>query len=398
MNEKKSPVRGLAMILGFGLVLLTGCTGNGRPHEPGRLPGNGVIEATEVNLTAKIAGKIASLTPREGDAVARGDLVCSLEAEEVEGQVQQAQGALAVAEARLAELLAGTRQEEIKRARAQLQAAEEQLAQALARLSLVNQGPRAEQIEQARATVAQTEASLRDAETELKRAQNLEKQGALPGQQVDLLETRRDVAGAQVQVAREKLREARNGARPQEKQEATALVSAARAQRDAASAALDLALAGPRPEVIQAARAQVEQARGTLHIASATLGQALIRAPLNGRITLRNTEPGELVTPGMTILRVSRLDQVWLRVFVPEGDVGEVKLGQKAQVFPDALAGKTFTGTVTEIAQEPEFTPKNVQTQSERTKLVYGVKITIDNPKGDLKPGMPADAVIETRP
>jgi len=146
------------------------------------------------------------------------------------------------------------------------------------------------------------------------------------------------------------------------------------------------------------ARAQVEQARGALRTAAATLDQARICAPLNGRVTLRNTEPGELVTPGMTILRISRLDQVWLRLFVPETEIGRLKLGQKANVTTDAFPDRVNPGTVTEIAQEPEFTPKNVQTRSERTKLVFGVKIAIDNAKGELKPGMPADAIIETQP
>ena len=386
------------MSLVLGLATLIGCSPNGVTLPPGRIPGNGVIEATEVDLTAKVAGKIASLTVDEGDAVTGGQFLCSLEASEIEGQLQQAQGALGAAEARLRELLAGTRAEEIARARAQFEAADELFNQASSRSSLVEDGPRREQIEQLRAAVVQAEASLRDAETELGRGRRLEEQGALPGQQVDLLTTRRDVAGAQVRAAREKLREARNGTRPQEKQEAAAAVRAARAQRDAASAALDLALAGPRPEVIAAARAQVEQARGMVRTASATLDQTLIRSPLGSRVTLRNAEPGELITPGMTILRISRLDQVWLRVFVPETEIERIKLGQKASVTTDAFPDRVYRGTVTEIAQEPEFTPKNVQTRSERTKLVFAVKITIANDKDDLKPGMPADALIETLP
>jgi HlyD family secretion protein len=102
-----------------------------------------------------------------------------------------------------------------------------------------------------------------------------------------------------------------------------------------------------------------------------------------------------MVTPGMPILRLSRLNTVWLRVYVPEQLVEKVKIGQRARVATDA--GATYQGTVVEIAEEPEFTPKNVQTKEERVKLVFGVKIEVDNPEGTLKPGMPADAVIDVK-
>jgi HlyD family secretion protein len=158
---------------------------------------------------------------------------------------------------------------------------------------------------------------------------------------------------------------------------------------------LDLAVAGARAQTIAAARGRVVSAEGTLHTATAALGQTAISAPVSGRVVLRSAEPGELITPGAPILRIAQLDSVWLRVYVPEPLVERVKFGQRATVTTDA--GTRFTGTVTEIAQEPEFTPKNVQTKEERVKLVFGVKITVENPDGLLKPGMPADAVIEVK-
>ncbi|OPZ86699.1 MAG: putative multidrug resistance protein EmrK [bacterium ADurb.Bin429] len=109
---------------------------------------------------------------------------------------------------------------------------------------------------------------------------------------------------------------------------------------------------------------------------------------------LRNVEPGELVTPGQPIVRVAELRQVWLRVYVPEPQMGRIKLGQRAEITTDTYPTKRYAGTVIEIAQQPEFTPKNVQTKGERVKLVFGVKIAIENPEQELKPGMPADAVI----
>lgn len=438
------PVFAAVVVLGLVLWQVLG-TRDDMP--PRTLFGNGVIEATEVEVSAKVSGNIVSLEVREGDSVREGQVIAALDREELEGQVEQAEGALRAAQAALAELRAGTRSEEIRKARAQYEAAQsalhqaqarldlvragprkeqiEQLRaadkQAQARLSLVREGPRQEQIRQLRAALAQADVSLAEAQTELRRARALESQGAIAEQQVDQARTRRDTALAQVEAARERLAEAETGARPQEIREAEAAVEAARqrlaeaqagarpqelreaeaavaqaeSQVRTAKAALDLALAGPRPETIAAAEARVEQAQGVLTIARAQRGYAEVRSPVDGVVMLRNLEPGELVVPGAPIVRLAALDRVWLRVYVPETQLGRVKLGQAAEVTTDTYPDKRYPGRVIEIAQEAEFTPKNVQTKEERVKLVFGVKIEVENPERELKPGMPADAVID---
>jgi len=361
--------------------------------EMNRISGNGIVEATEIEISSKVAGKLKVLIPNEGDRLKMGQEIATLEADELEGQLQAARGGLKTAEARLAELLAGTRKEEIQRAQAQLRAAIFGLKQAHARRKLVHAGPRKEQIEQLRAGLAQAKSNLVDAERELKRMEKLEKEGAAPGQQYDLALTRRNIAKAQVKAAEQKLLEAETGARSQELDEIDAFEEAAKAQVEAASAALDLALAGPRPEVVEAARGAVEQARGLLRTAEAALANTRILCPSDGTVTLRNAEPGEFITPGLPILRIARLDKVWLKVYVPEPEVGRIKLGDKAEIKPDSTE-KTFPGKVVEIAEKPEFTPKNVQTKAERTKLVFGIKLEVENSEQIFKPGMPADAVI----
>lgn len=204
------------------------------------------------------------------------------------------------------------------------------------------------------------------------------------------------MAKARVAAILHELDEARSGARSQELQESEAFEESARAQLEAASATLDPAIAGPRRETVEAAKGMVEHARGNLMTAEASFNQTGIISPCDGRITLRDAEPGELVTPDLPIVHIARLDKVWLRVFVPEPDYGLVKLGQNAEVFTDSHK-KPFSGKVIEIAGKPEFTPKNVQTKGERVKLVFGIKVGIDNPSQDLKPGMPADAIIFVR-
>jgi len=357
-----------------------------------------VVEATEVEVTTKATGRIASLSVRVGEQVTAGRLLAVLEADDYQGQCDQAEAGLRLAEARLAELVNGTRPEEIRRAQAQLAAAQQGLQQALARSSLVREGPRSEQVAQLRAALAQAQATLADARRELARAERLERDGAAPGQQADQARTRFDVAKAQVAAASQRVAEAETGARGQERREAQAGAEFAQAQRDAASAALDLALAGPRREVVDAARAQVDLARAQVRTAQAMLAFTRVSAPIDGRVTERNLEPGELVTPGAPIVQIADLATVWMKVYIPATEVGRVKFGQSAKVVCDALPDKVFTGKVVEVAEKPEFTPKNVQTRDERTKQIFWVKIEMPNPDGDLKPGMPGEATIADNP
>jgi HlyD family secretion protein len=151
---------------------------------------------------------------------------------------------------------------------------------------------------------------------------------------------------------------------------------------------------GPRKEQIDQARAQVRRAEAAVALAETTLGYADIVSPLNGMVLSKAVEPGEYVVPGTPVVTVANLHNVWLRAYINETDLGRVKLGQAANVTTDTYPAKIYPGRISFIASEAEFTPKNVQTQKERVKLVYRIKIDIDNPNMELKPGMPADAEI----
>jgi len=154
---------------------------------------------------------------------------------------------------------------------------------------------------------------------------------------------------------------------------------------------------GLRPEEIRGSRVRRDQAAAQADLLRKRVRDCTILAPSSGIITLRGVEPGELVTPGMTVLRLTYLDRVKLMIYVNETDLGNVRLGQKTLISIDSFAkGKSVEGKVTYISPLAEFTPKNVQTKEERTKLVFGVRIEVENPDGALKPGLPADAVILT--
>ncbi|ANA41073.1 efflux RND transporter periplasmic adaptor subunit [Geobacter anodireducens] len=178
---------------------------------------------------------------------------------------------------------------------------------------------------------------------------------------------------------------------------------AAKAARDASQAQLhevrarqELMHRGPRREQIDAARARFNQARESLDLARTRLSHATLAAPLSGLVLSKHVEPGEQVAAGTPIVTIGDLANTWLRAYIPETDLGRIKVGQKARIRNDTWPDRRYEGTITFISPEAEFTPKNVQTDKERVKLVYRIKIAIPNPNRELKPGMPADAEIIT--
>jgi HlyD family secretion protein len=139
---------------------------------------------------------------------------------------------------------------------------------------------------------------------------------------------------------------------------------------------------------------QYEQSKAMVELIQAQLENTIIRSPIKGIVLEKNTNPGEVVFPGIALLTLADLSTVWLKIFVNETKLGLIKLGQKTRVKVDSYPEKTFQGKVVNISDKAEFTPKDIQTKEERVKLVFGVKISLENPEQELKPGMPADAEI----
>lgn len=165
-----------------------------------------------------------------------------------------------------------------------------------------------------------------------------------------------------------------------------------------AEARHSLVVAGPRPETIAQARAALGRAREALGLAEIQLGYATAVSPRTGVVLSENVEPGEVVAAGTPVVTVGDLAEVWLRAYVSETDLGRVRLGQRVDLSTDTYPGRVYEGRLSFLAAQAEFTPKAVQTQEERVKLVYRVKVTVANPDGELKPGMPADGVIRSEP
>lgn len=159
---------------------------------------------------------------------------------------------------------------------------------------------------------------------------------------------------------------------------------------------LKLLRSGPRRETIDQARARLRDAEAALALAETRLGYAVLTSPVAGVVLSKNIESGEQVAAGTPVVTVGLLDEVWVRAYIGETDLGRVKVGQEATVTTDTRPGEKYRGRISFISQEAEFTPKSVQTVKERVKLVYRIKVVIPNPNRELKPGMPADVEIRT--
>jgi len=243
----------------------------------------------------------------------------------------------------------------------QLRQAEAGVRLAEAQLALLVKGARSEDIRQAEAALRQAEAALKVAADDAGRMRELFQTGSVTSKQRDDAEARLIVATAQQSAAAEALSKVRRLARPEE---------------------------------IQAAQARLAQARAAADLLAKTIADSTVVAPAGGIVTHKAVEAGELVTPGATVFTLADLDSVYVMIYVTEIEIGRIKLGGEVEVRIDAFPDRPFTGTITYISPEAEFTPKNVQTKEDRVKLVFGVKVEIPNPEGLLKPGLPADAVI----
>jgi len=236
------------------------------------------------------------------------------------------------------------------------------LEEAQARLDEISAGSRKQEIAQASAVVAQARAELDKADKDLKRADTLYKNGAISEQKFEDAQKGLDVAANVHQKAVQ---------------------------------AHNLSVEGARKEAIQAAQARVGQAEAALSLASERLKDTTLYSPVSGIILHRNMEPGEAAGVGAPVVSIGDLKNPWVRVYVKEDKLNTVKIGQKASVSVDSYPGRVFEGTVSYIASEAEFTPKNIQTKEERVKLVFAMKVAVKNDALELKPGMPADVKLD---
>jgi len=306
---------------------------------------SGYVEATEVHVAPEVGGRLLAVHHDEGDHVTAGAALFEVDATDTGLAMDRARAERARAVAQLDLLVAGARREDIARAEADVATAEAELAA--------------------------VRADLEAARVDYERFADLLRQDAGTGKQRDDAAARRDVAEARVQAGERRLAGAR--------------------------AMLDRLQAGSRPEEIAAARAAVDAVDAQIATLKRNVDLARVHAPLDAVVTERLAEPGEIVAPYATVLVLADLNRPWATVYVDEPDVPRLRLGQEAQVMTDA-GGPAATGRVSFISPQAEFTPRNVQTAEERSRLVYRVKITLDNRGGRFKIGMPVEAELPLGP
>jgi len=308
-----------------------------------RVSGN--IEVTCAVLSFRISGRLQERLVEEGQHVAAGQLIARLDRSDEELAVQKARAQLSYAEAVLQEMESGSRDQEIRDARAQM--------------------------EKAQAASRAARAEMERSRADDRRYQELFREGVISAREYDTFHTRLETSRSTYE-------------------ETMAWIQSAQEQ-------LSLRAEGFRKEQIAQAGARVRIEKESLRQALQRLQYTDLHAPFDGVVLSKSSEKGEYLNSGSPVVTIGDLERPWLRAYVNETDLGRIRLGHKASVTTDTFPGKTYPGRISFISSEAEFTPKSVQTFEERVKLVYRIKIELPNPRHELKPGMPADALIVPR-
>jgi HlyD family secretion protein len=343
---------GIALVLVAGLFLASKYMHRGLPD--GLIQANGRIEGDSVSVASKFSGRIAKLLAREGDGVTNGQVLAVLEDAQVQAKVSQARAAVAALAA-------------------QLKAAQTSLEVLKQEVPLDIESAMAGEAN-ARAVLAKANAGEQQAARDAKRFQELLASGTVDNHRSEMSDLAATAASSDLEAARAGL---------------------TRAGKQLAQARLGEDRIRAQGDGVAALAAQLGQGRAVQDEAESALNDLTLVAPITGTITTRIRDAGEVIAAGSPVFDLVNLDRLYLKVYVPESQIGKLRLSLPARIYTDAFPEKPFGATARYIASSAEFTPKEVQTPDERVKLVYAVKLYLDeNPEHRLTPGLPADAVI----
>ena len=357
----------------------------------GRIVVSGNIELTEVNIAFKTAGRLIERTVDEGDAVKKGQMIARLDRDQLMAQREREVAGLESARTQLAQSETSLEWEKATLA-ADIEQRRADLGSNEARLAELNNGARPQEKLDARAAVDSAQSELDRAKKDWDRSQTLFKDDDISAAQFDQYRNRWESAQAALKSMTE--REALVLAGPRAE-----VIKAQQGQVERARAAVKIAEANSlemkrREQDLGTRRAEIARSTASIAMIDSQLADTIVASPVDGVVLVKAADVGEVLAPGTTVVTVGDIDHPWLRGYVNETDLGKVKLGAKAKVTTDSYPGKVYQGRVTFISSEAEFTPKQIQTEQERVKLVYRIKIEMDNPRRELKENMPADAEI----
>src|SRR5580698_749231 len=363
------------------------------PEATNKIVVSGNIELTQVDIAFKTSGRLIERTVNEGDVVQKGMVIARLDREQLLHQRDTAVAALATAEAQFSESGSALKwQQETMQADLQLKNAD--LSAAQSQLLQLQNGARPQEIQQSQAAVSAAQSQYDGAKKDWDRAQSLYKNDDISTSQFDQFRTRFESAEANLKQVKEQANLVQAGPRAE-------TIESAKAQVERARAALRGGQANGiettrREEDIVARRGDIQRAKSQIALIDSQLADTIAISPINGLVLVKAADVGEALAPGTSVVTVGDIEHPWLRAYIREQDLGRVKVGEKVKVTTDSFPGKVYDGKVSFISSDAEFTPKQIQTSEERVKLVYRVKIDVDNSSHDLKSNMPADAEILT--
>jgi HlyD family secretion protein len=358
MNRK----RFLILLVAAGLLAVAAYS-MGWFHRDTGLQGSGTVEARNIRVGSKIGGRIDKVLVREGDSVEPGQVLVTFDDKELQATLSEMRAAEEKAER-------GFRPEEIAEARAAA-------AQARAEYEQRTNGYRQEDIDAAKADFDRATADETRTHLDFQRYDALAQKDLVSKQQRDTAEANWKMALAQKQNAQHKLDELKKGYRPEE-------IAAAEARYHQTQATLEKFERGNRREDVAAARA-------ALALEEARYRERQVVAPSAANVEVLDVRPGDLIAPNTPIATLLERDQIYVRIYIPETQIGHVQLGEKAEIGVDSFPNQVFNGVVEQINQQAEFLPRNVQTSEERVHQVFGVKVRIDDTSKRVRAGMAAD-------
>ncbi|MEZ6063026.1 MAG: efflux RND transporter periplasmic adaptor subunit [Planctomycetaceae bacterium] len=342
---------------------------------------SGFVEADEIRVGSRVGGRIAAVHIEEGQQVSAGDVLLELDPFDLQERLAAAEHSLARAAANHRQLVDGFRTEEIAQARARRD-------QAKAVLEKMRNGPRPQEIAAAKAAVDLAQAELLLANQVYQRTESLFGRQAADQSDLDDAASKLKVATAKAQSNQEQLDLLQAGTRSED-------IAAAEAQLEEAEQEVRLRESGSRPEDIRAAEAARDAAAAEADAIRQQLQELHVIAPLNATVDAFDLRSGDLLSPNAPAVALVDTSRLWIRAYVPENRLN-LQIGEQVQVRIDSFPGRTFTGEVSFIARQAEFTPGNVQTPEERSKQVFRIKVTLVDGQDVLRPGMSADVVLSS--
>jgi len=341
---------------------------------------SGIVEADDIHVGSKIGGRVLKVVARRGQTVKAGEVLVLIEPRDLDASLAETQAAMRQAEAKLALLTAGYREEEIEQAEAAMKQSQAELSQLVA-------GPRQQEIDQAHADWLAAKAQAENSRKLQRRMEDLSKRDLIAKQDFDDAQAKAEESEQKMKSARERYDLVLAGTRTEE-------IERARQRLAETEAKLRQLKRGFRKEEVAQAKSEVEAARSRVELTRSQLDETVIKAPVDAVVEVLDLESGDLVGAGKPMATLLRTNSLWVRAYLPEAKLGFVKTGAKVRVRVDSFPNRDFAGIVRRVSRQAEFTPRNVQTWEERVLQVFQTEVVIDDPDHVLRPGMNADVTI----